>query len=377
MNYAILLASGKSNRFSGTNKLLQKINGKPIWQISLDLVFSHKLIDQVIMVCSDEIKSEIKDAKGVQIVLGGDSRYKSLINGLNLIKKNLKNDDIVVIHNAANPLATKKEISRVIRGAMKAGASAVGRRVIDTIKLVGQNKKIQKTLNRENLFAMQTPQAIKSEILLEGIQNIKFEPTDDLIIAENIGIKPILVIKSANNFKITTDQDLILARYLAKDMPQDFICGVGEDSHKFSKSEKGLTLAGITFPEYSKLQANSDGDVILHSIINAISSSMGGGSISLIADEMCQEGITDSAKYLEKVLNLVDKRYFSINNISISLECSEPKIEPIIPKLKSSLSKLTDIPEKRIGITATSGEELSSFGRGEGIKCMAMVSLIK
>jgi 2-C-methyl-D-erythritol 2,4-cyclodiphosphate synthase len=92
---------------------------------------------------------------------------------------------------------------------------------------------------------------------------------------------------------------------------------------------------------------------------------------------MVEQGIIDSSEYLQVILKDVQTQGYSIKNVSISLECSQPKIEPLSEQLKQSLSQLIGIEPQRIGITATSGEGLTSFGKGEGIRCTCLVSLAK
>lgn len=152
--------------------------------------------------------------------------------------------------------------------------------------------------------------------------------------------------------------------------------GIGQDSHAFeSESGKALILAGVTF-EYDKgLKGNSDADVVLHSLTNAISSITGRNILGKIADELCQQGITDSRKYLQCALD--DLNDWQIENIAIALECLGPKISPQNEKMKSNIAELCNISANDVGITATTGEGLTSFGRGEGIQVLTIITVSK
>ncbi len=147
--------------------------------------------------------------------------------------------------------------------------------------------------------------------------------------------------------------------------------GLGQDSHKFTLN-KSLILGGVKIPYKLGLKGNSDADVILHSITNAISSITGQNILGEIADNMCKQGITDSAKYLNKALTYLDN--FSISHIAISIEAKEPRISTHINSIRKNIAKLLNINLCDIGITATSGDELSDFGRGLGIQSMAIVT---
>lgn len=153
---------------------------------------------------------------------------------------------------------------------------------------------------------------------------------------------------------------------------------IGQDSHKFDYEhpEKKLILAGIIFENEIGLLGNSDADVVLHSITNAISGITGVNILGKISDEIClNQGIKDSKVYLAESLKYL--KGFKISNISISLECKRPAITPKIDAMKIKISELLNIDKSDVGITATTGEELTAFGRGEGIQVFCIVTAIK
>lgn len=159
----------------------------------------------------------------------------------------------------------------------------------------------------------------------------------------------------------------------------DLVVGIGQDSHRFdAEGKKGLIIGGVELANETKLEGNSDGDVVLHAVFNAISSALGGRSISITADPMClEQGITDSREYLKVLVSQMITAGYRVNNISLSIECKRPKIEPIVNDMKGALSELLQVESGRIGITATSGEGLTDFGRGEGVQCLVTVSLVR
>jgi len=154
--------------------------------------------------------------------------------------------------------------------------------------------------------------------------------------------------------------------------------GLGQDSHKFDpeNKEKKLVLGGIIFENEPPLQGNSDADVILHSITNAISGITGINILGEVSDKMClQQGITNSKVYVAEALKYLND--FKISHLSISIECQKPKITPKIKAIKESLSNLLNLSESDIGITATSGENLTPFGKGEGIQVLSIITAVK
>ena len=153
--------------------------------------------------------------------------------------------------------------------------------------------------------------------------------------------------------------------------------GIGQDSHRFDfeDTEKKLVLGGVIFDGEPPLKGNSDADVILHSITNAISGVTCVNILGGISDELClNQGITDSGVYLRKALQYLDDH--RIVHVSISMECLRPKITPRIADIRQNLSILLDIPENCIGITATTGEGLTQFGQGLGIQVLSIVTVI-
>ena len=161
---------------------------------------------------------------------------------------------------------------------------------------------------------------------------------------------------------------------LRKEREERMKAAIGQDSHRFdfSGSEKPLILGGIVFEGEPPLLANSDGDVVLHAVCRAIS---GITTIDVLGPKtkiFLSGGITDSKIYVEEALKDLEG---IITHISISIECKHPHITPRIPEMRSSLSNLLHIDGKNIGITATSGEDLTEAGRGNGISVFVVISV--
>ncbi len=151
---------------------------------------------------------------------------------------------------------------------------------------------------------------------------------------------------------------------------------IGQDSHAFEAegSDKPLVLAGVTFPGYPGMKANSDGDVVLHAITNCISGISGVNVLGKIADDMCKSGITDSKEYLKEALRYLPEGC-KINNISMTIEALRPKFAPHIAAMKESVAELLGIGVSDVGITATTGEGLTAFGQGLGISVFAVLTV--
>lgn len=156
-----------------------------------------------------------------------------------------------------------------------------------------------------------------------------------------------------------------------------FRTGLGQDSHRFedTKSDKPLVLAGVLFAGETALKGNSDADVVLHALCNAISGVSGVNILGKVSDELCQQGITDSQVYLAEAIKTL--KHQRPVHISISLECLRPKITPKITEMKTNIARLMDMAIDDIGITATTGEGLTDFGKGLGIQALVVLTVIQ
>jgi 2-C-methyl-D-erythritol 2,4-cyclodiphosphate synthase len=155
-----------------------------------------------------------------------------------------------------------------------------------------------------------------------------------------------------------------------------FRVGLGQDSHKL-KSGGVLVLAGVEISQELHLEADSDGDVIIHSLCNALSTAIGGGSLDTWAGEMFRKGIKDSREFLKAILTKVNSQNYKISNVAIMVEASKPRLEEQRETMQKSLANLLKIEQDRVGIAFTSGEGLTNFGKGEGMQAISTVLLEK
>lgn len=149
---------------------------------------------------------------------------------------------------------------------------------------------------------------------------------------------------------------------------------IGQDSHKIDEQnkEKKLMLGGVEFEEEYSLLGNSDADVILHAITNAISGITCKNVLGKIADEMRQKGITDSEEYVKEALKYLTEK---IVHISITIECLKPKISPKIEEMRKNIGRILNLAQNQVGITATTGEGLTECGKGKGISVFVILTV--
>ena len=149
---------------------------------------------------------------------------------------------------------------------------------------------------------------------------------------------------------------------------------IGQDSHRFDfdDKEKKLILGGVIFENSTPLSGNSDADVVLHSITNAVSGITCKNILGKVADDMSKSGITDSEEYLKEALKYLNEK---IVHLSISIECKTPKISPKIEEMRKNIARILNISENSVGITATTGEGLTEFGKGNGISVFSVITV--
>jgi 2-C-methyl-D-erythritol 2,4-cyclodiphosphate synthase len=154
-----------------------------------------------------------------------------------------------------------------------------------------------------------------------------------------------------------------------------FAVAIGQDSHKFERrrSAKPLVLGGIAIPGCPGLAGNSDADVVLHAITNAVSGITGVNILGPVADKLCLGcGIRDSGAYLAQALKTLWP--WRLSHVSVAIEAKRPRLVRYIGAMRVSIARLCFLPLDGVGITATSGEGLTAFGSGLGIQAFAIVT---
>lgn len=153
--------------------------------------------------------------------------------------------------------------------------------------------------------------------------------------------------------------------------------GIGQDSHRFLiEGRKPCVIAGLLFEDVPGFRANSDGDVVFHAICNAISSLTGVLILGEKADELLERrGITDSRVYVEEAVKTLGKQ--RIVHVAISLEGTRPRFLPRNLEMRQSIAQALGIDVSAVGLTATSGEQLTAFGCGEGLQCFCILTTVE
>jgi len=226
-NAAIVLAAGSGSRMkSSVKKQYLLLDGKPVLWYSLQAFEQCPRIDEVVLVCGEQerdwCRTEIVKRYGFtkinRIVAGGKERYHSVYEGL----KALTDCDYVLIHDGARPFADRELLNRILDDLPQSRASVAAVPVKDTIKLGGGDGYVERTLPRERLWSVQTPQSFEYSLIRGAYDAVMREKpsglviTDDAMVAEYAGIPVKLIEGSYDNIKLTTPADLYLAEEILR-----------------------------------------------------------------------------------------------------------------------------------------------------------------
>jgi len=222
---AIIPAAGSGSRMqTRENKLYIKLAGKPVLYHTLETFINNSFINKVILVLQTgqvkkfekNVLKLLNDKKSkIQTIIGGASRKDSVFNG---IKAAPDETDYIIIHDGVRPLITNGILNKVIGALEVEEAVTTGVRVKDTIKIKDHNNYVVKTVNRDNLISIQTPQAFNYDLIKEAHQTNIFDKniTDDAYLIELMNKKVKIIIGSYDNIKITTPIDIALAENILK-----------------------------------------------------------------------------------------------------------------------------------------------------------------
>jgi 2-C-methyl-D-erythritol 4-phosphate cytidylyltransferase len=213
---AVIVAGGKGKRM-GRRKQFLKIAGKTILQWTVAAFDQTGVIDGIVLVVAKEqlrLARKIKSKKLISIVEGGKERFDSVRNGLAALPPSV---EMVAIHDGARPAVTPKIIEAAVSEANRTGAAVAGFPLKDTIKKVERRKlSVERSLDRAELWAAQTPQVFKISIIQRAYQHIRGDETDDAMLVERMGIPVKMVMGTYKNLKVTQPEDLIIAAAILK-----------------------------------------------------------------------------------------------------------------------------------------------------------------
>ncbi len=364
-NYFVILAAGKSKRFhKNISKQFYIYKNKEIIDHSIEKSLNSKLFKKILIVTNnlDHFKKK-KYPKSISIIKGGKERFDSSLIALKYLKKYKPKN--VFIHDAARPNFSIKLLQNITKDLKKNKAVVPIISSKDSIKYKIKNQIFN--LNRNNSFLTQTPQAFRFNELYNLALKQKKNISDDatLFIDKNYKIK--FIPGENQNIKITYLDDIKTSKNYF---------GIGFDIHKLIKNKK-LYLGGVKIPFHSGLKGHSDGDVILHAIIDAILGATRKKDIGTYFPNTKKFKNIRSPKMLKPIIYNLYKSNSIINNLDINLICEQPKVSKYRDKIINSISKLTTLNKDQINLKGKTVEKLGLIGKEKAIACEVIISITK
>jgi 2-C-methyl-D-erythritol 4-phosphate cytidylyltransferase / 2-C-methyl-D-erythritol 2,4-cyclodiphosphate synthase len=374
----IILAGGNSHRFnSKISKSYQKLGGKSLIEIIVTKARLFKQIKKIIIVFNEKDLKRVKSLKikNVKLIAGGKSRQKSTFNALKYLYK-IKNNSKVIIHDAARPNFSLKLLNSIIKNMKKYNAVVPAIKIQDALKQIIDSSKEEymQGRKRDNFFLTQTPQAFNlKEIYQLHKSNSKKYKDDDISLYMNLN-KVKFIEGEKNNFKITDQSDFKNLKNIYKSSQR---VGLGFDVHRLVPNKK-LYLAGLKIKSPLGTLGHSDGDPVLHSVIDSILGACQLGDIGqMFSDKDKKFKNIRSTILLKLVLEMVNSKGFFINNMDINIITQTPKIQKYKNKMKDNIAKLSKISKNQINIKGKTTEKLGVIGKEKAIACEVIVSINK
>ena len=357
----------------GRPKQMLPLGGKPVLVHTIQAFEQVPGVRQIVVVTPDENRSAVlKYVSRVEFADPGETRLESVKNGFSHVARAAQT---VAVHDGARPLVNPKHIADCLQAAQTYGAAVLAVPVKDTVK-VAKDDFVARTLDRSTLWAAQTPQAYRREVLAEALEKFGHETaaTDESQLVEKLGVKVRLVPSDYRNNKITTPEDLVFAEALV-DKQVIYRTGFGFDLHRLEPGRK-LFIGGTEIPHTKGFLGHSDGDVVLHAICDAILGALCEGEIGVLfpPTDPTIKGIC-SVEIVKKVLEIMRRRGGQLEHIDATIITEEPKIKPHYDTVRQSLSRVFEIPLEKVSFKSKSHEKVGEIGRGEAAMCHAVATV--
>ncbi|MBV5279614.1 MAG: bifunctional 2-C-methyl-D-erythritol 4-phosphate cytidylyltransferase/2-C-methyl-D-erythritol 2,4-cyclodiphosphate synthase [Campylobacteraceae bacterium] len=360
----VMLGAGSSSRFNQkVKKQWLRVDDVPLWLYAtqnLAKIYPFKKI--IIVTSADEINYAKKFSDAFTFVEGGDSRQESLKNALLHV-----NTPLVLVSDIARPCIDAQMIERLLEQKDHCDIAVPYLDVVDTVVYE------DKTINRDAIKLIQTPQLSHTPMLKKALDT-KVEYTDDSSAIQALGGKVHYVLGNPNAKKLTCKEDIAHIPCLKAPSSHLFI-GNGFDVHSFEEG-KVMMMGGIEIDQHIGFRAHSDGDVLIHALIDALLGASGAGDIGeLFPDTDALYKNIDSKELLQKVCHFLGKVGFEIVHCDITIMAEFPRLSPFKDTMRFCLAHIMDIQPIHINIKATTTEKLGFIGRKEGVGVSAVATL--
>lgn len=360
----IVLCAGNSTRFEHkTKKQWIRIDNEPLWLNVTKRLASYSKFDSIIVASHEKELNYMKNfTDDYTFVKGGNTRQESILNCLEKVKTKY-----VMITDVARACIPQNVILNLLNEKDNADCIVPVLNVTDTV-IYETN-----TINRDNVKLIQTPQLSNTQILKNALDT-KIEFTDESSAIKNINGTIKYIQGSNESKKLTLGNELEELPCLTPPS-NNFFTGTGFDIHAF-EDNKEMFLGGVKLPYEYGFKAHSDGDVLIHSVIDALLGACGAGDIGEFFPDTDEKykGI-DSKILLDEIVSFIYNVGYEIVNVDLTIIAQKPKINPFKNEIKTSMANLLGIEKQFINIKATTAEKMGFIGRAEGIAVQSIATL--
>ena len=371
---ALIVAAGSGSRVGGAQpKQFRLVRGKPMLWHSYAALSAHPDIDQVYVAIGAGQEAEATAAlaglKEPIFVQGGATRRESVHLGLMAIAAHAAIDQ-VLIHDAARPFLPSIVIEDLLDALLHAPGAVPALPVVDSLSR--GTDRLSETVERENLWRIQTPQAFAFQDIYAAHQSWAGpEPTDDarMLMAQGRDVRIVPGAEALNKFTFSSD--------FAGNNMSSYRSGNGFDVHRLVPGAE-LWLCGVQIPHDRGLDGHSDADVAMHALTDAILGAIAKGDIGdhfPPSDPQWRGASSD--RFLTHAIELARADGFELSNADITIICEQPKVGPYRGKMRERLAEIMSVDVDRISVKATTTEMLGFTGRGEGIAAQATATFEK
>lgn len=373
----VIVAGGKGARLGADlPKQLLDLGGKSMLQRSVDAFDTHPRVKEFVVVLPAELVARGRELvagarSGWQFAEGGPRRQDSVQNGVKALSSAI---NVVLIHDAARPFVTAALIDRVIDAAAKDGAAVPAVGVTDTVKHVDTDSMtVKATLPRDAVWLAQTPQGFQRVVLDRAyVKNAGADVTDEGMLAERAGMPVTIVPGDPDNIKITTPDDLARARGILG-APR---VGTGYDLHRLVDG-RPLVLAGVTLPFTKGPHGHSDGDVLCHSLTDALLGAAAAGDIGRhFSNTDPQWKDAPGLDLLARAVAIVRAAGFAPASADVTVILEQPKLAPHVDAMRANIAAVLGLAIGAISIKGKTNEGVDAVGRGEAIAAHAVAVLV-
>lgn len=370
---SVVIVAGGSGSRMGRPKQMLPLGGKPVLVRTVEAFLKTPGVKEVVVVTPPENRIVLAGYfPGLVYAEPGATRLESVKNGF---AKTSPAAQTVAVHDGARPLVDPQKIAACLAEAAHCGAAVLAVPVKDTVKIC-KDGAVERTLDRSVLWAAQTPQCYRREVLSRALEEFGAEKdaTDESQLVEKTGVKVRVVPSDYKNNKITTPEDLTFAEALVGENVQ-YRTGFGFDLHRLEPGRK-LYLGGVVIPHTKGFLGHSDGDLVLHALCDAVLGALCAGEIGILfpPEDESIKGIS-SVKIVKKVLETIRARNAEIVHIDATVITQEPKIKPHYDAVRKSLAEVFEIPLECVSFKSKSHEHVGEIGRGEAAMCHAVATV--